>query len=211
MTINNPTEINVFNQKHVTNLQLSHLQHFYKNKDANVLNLLQWCNCLVVDNHFHLTFGHAEILMNMKKTMLDYLLTVVNGIGFATLLLNVVNAHWYFFDMDLKKPYKEFQGKHAMVGFDTKGWMLYLGKSRNEDVYLTMAPNEFLIGHFIPCHAGYSTGLLMMSQGHYRQMVIMLAYFLAEIPELSYLNIENVYMQDLKDPRPAWSMVTNVM
>ena len=210
-TINDPTEIDAFNQKRVTNLRLSHLRRFYENQDVNVLNLLQRRNRLVVDDHLRLTFGRAEILMNTKKNMLDYLLTVANGIGFATLLPNAANAHWYTFDMDLKKPYKEFGGKHAMVGFDTKGRMLYLGKSRNEDVYLTMAPNEFLIGHFIPCRAGYSTGSSTMSQRHYRQMVMMLAYFLAEIPELAYSNIGDVYTQDLEDPRPAWAMVTNVM
>ena len=40
--------------------------------------------------------------------MLDYQLTVVNCMGLATLLSNAVNAHWYFFNMDLKKLYKEF-------------------------------------------------------------------------------------------------------
>jgi hypothetical protein len=210
-TINDPAEIDAFNQKRVYNLRLSHLRRFYNTKDPNVLTLLQRRNRLVIDNDLLLTFGQGDILMNTKKTMLDYQLTVANSMGFATLLPNAANAHWFFFDMNLKKPYKEFRGKHAMVGFDTKGRMLYLGRSKNEDVYLAMAPNDFLLGRFTPCRAGYSTGPSAMSQVHYRQIVMMLAHFLADIPELPYLNISDVYDQDLEDPKAAWSMVTNIM
>jgi hypothetical protein len=210
-TINDPAEIDAFNQKRVYNLKLSHLRRFYENRDPNVLNLLQRRNRVVIDNNLLLTFGQGQILMNTKKTMLDYQLTVANCMGFATLLPNAANAHWFFFNMDLQKPYKEFRGKHAMVGFDTKGRLLYLGRSKNEDVYLAMAPTEFLLANFVPCHAGYSTGSSTMSQRHYRQIVMMLAHFLANIPELAYSNIGNVYDQDLEDPKPVWSMVTNIM
>jgi hypothetical protein len=210
-TVKDPAEIDAFNQKRVFNLRLSHLQRFFENRDANVLNVLQRRNRIVIDDDLCLRFGRGQILMNTTRTKLDYQLTVGNCMGFATLLPNAANAHWFFFDMDLKKPYKEFRGKHAMVGFDTKGRMLYLGRSKNEDVYLAMAPNDFLIGHLTPCRAGYCTGSSTMTQQHYRQMVMMLAHFLADIPELSYLNIRNVYDQDLEDPKAAWSMVTNVM
>jgi len=210
-TVNDPAEIDAFNQKRVHNLRLSLLRRFYDTQDPNVLNYLQRRNRLIIDDDLLLNFGRGDILMNTKKTMLDYQLTVANCMGFSTLLPNAANAHWFFFDMDLKKPYREFRGKHAMVGFDTKGRMLYLGRSKNEDVYLAMAPNDFLVGHFMPCRAGYSTGSSTMSQVHYRQIVMMLAHFLADIPELAYLNIGDVYNQDLEDPKAAWSMVTNVM
>jgi hypothetical protein len=143
--------------------------------------------------------------------MLDYQLTVANCMGFDSLLPNASSAHRFYFNMDLKRPTTEFKGKHAMVGFDTKGKMLYLGRLNGEYVYLTMAPNEFLLGQFEPCSAGYSTGPSTMQRRHYRQVVMMLAFFLAQIPELSYTNISNVYEQDLEDSRPVWSMITNVM
>ena len=210
-TLEDPADIDAFNEKRCHNLKLSQLKRAYENNDTHALELLSRRNRIVIDKKFLLEFGHRQILLDTSKTMLDYQLTVANGIGFDSLLPNAASAHRFYFNMDLKKPIVEFKGKHVMVGFDTKGKMLYLGQLNGEHVYLTMAPNEFFLRHFEPCAAGYSTGGSTMMRRHYRQIVMMLAYFLAKIPELAYSNIGNVYDQDLEDARPAWSMITNVM
>jgi hypothetical protein len=108
--------------------------------------------------------------------------------------------------MDLHQPYREFKGKNVMLGFDPTGRMLYIGRcricSRNEDVFLAMAPNQFLEGHFTPTRAGYSKGSSVMSTRHYRQTIMMLAKFLAKVSELSFFNSREVYEQSLDSASP---------
>jgi len=210
-TLYDPADVDRFNDKTVYNLSLSRLQKFYDNKDRRVINLLSKRNKISIDKKFMLEFGNREILMDTSHTMIDYQLVVANSIGFSILLPNAVNDHRFKFDMDLKSPQKQFKGKHGMVGFDTKGRMLYLGRANNEDVYLAMAPNDFLGGTSELCAAGHSTGSSVMRRRHYRQMVMMFAHFLAEIPSLAYNTLGNVYNLNLEEERPRWSAITNIM
>ncbi len=78
-------------------------------------------------------------------------------------------------------------------------------------MYLTMAPNTFLAEHHELCATGYSTGLSVISQCHYQQMVMILAYFLLRISQLAYIVIGGVYEQDLEHEDPVWTFVTNIM
>lgn len=210
-TLHDPADLDLFDEKSVYTLKLSKLKRLYENQDPRVIDLLSKRHKIIIDKNFKLEFGQREILLDTSQTMIDYQLIVANSIGFDILLPNMPSDHRFSFNMDLKRPQKQFKGKHAMVGFDTKGRMLYLGRANNEDVYLTMAPNEFLDGHFELCPAGYSTGSSVMSRRHYRQMVMMLAYFLSMIPHLAYIILGGRYDQDLEDDKPVWSMVTNIM
>lgn len=149
--------------------------------------------------------------MNTEKTMLDYHLTVANQIGLSSILPNAINSHNFSFEMDLKKRYKEFKGKHAMVGFDTKGKMLYIGRVMNEDVFLAMAPNVFLSCQTEPSSPGHSTGSSLLSRRHYRQVVMMFAHFLQDIPDRWFFNVRSVYDQNLDASDPQWSDTTNAL
>ena len=143
--------------------------------------------------------------------MLDFQLTVVKQMGFSPLLPNSANAHTFSFKMDLKRPTHEFYGKHSMIGFNTKGSILYIGQVMNVDVYLAMAPNSFLTG-FTPTHPpGYSTGSLIMSMRHYRQIVMMLAHFLGKIPDWAYYTLDDPNDIDLDATSPTWGLFTNVL
>jgi hypothetical protein len=210
-TLHDPTYVDPFDETPVYKLRLSKLQQYYEAKDPRVYNLLSGRHKISIDNHFKLDFGKGEILMDTSQTMIDYQLVVANSIGFDILLPNADNGPRFDFDMDLKRQQKHFKGKHGMVGFDTKGRMLYLGKANNEEVYLAMAPNEFLGAHFEPCTAGYSTGSSVMSRRHYRQMVMMFAHFLPMIRDHAYYTIGDVYDQDLDGNEPNWGYTTNIM
>lgn len=129
--------------------------------------------------------------MYTNKTALGYTLTVGNCIRFGALLPNAASSHWFIFEMDLKKPIYMFKGKHMMIRFNTKGKMPYLGQASNEDVFLTMAPNSFLARNTSISPPGHSMGAPTMSTRHYRQVVLMLIYFLGLIPERRYDNEPN--------------------
>ncbi|KAH9018519.1 hypothetical protein EDB84DRAFT_1566372 [Lactarius hengduanensis] len=203
--------IDRFNKKRVYPLNLSELKTLYERQDRRkALNLLLRRNTIKIDDHFRLEAGNGELIMQTNRTMLDFHLTVADRIGLSTIIPKHSNHH-FVFDMDLKKPYRDFKGKYAMVGFDTKAKMLYIGKAMNEDIFLAMAPREFLssnTGHSPP---GHSTGPSLLSRRHYRQVVMMMAHFLQDIPDRSYSNIRDVYSQDLDAEEPNWVKVTNAL
>ena len=165
-------------------LKLSKLKAMYKSGDENVVSLLKHRNRIHIDDEFTLEMGLGKIRMDTRSSMIDYHLTVGNCMGFSPLLPNARSDPYFCFKMDLKMPCRDFKGKNGMLGFFPAGKMLYVGRCRNEDVYLAMAPNKFLRGYFTPVRAGYSTGESVMSTRHYRQTVIMIAHFLELVPSL---------------------------
>ncbi|KAH8982112.1 hypothetical protein EDB86DRAFT_3086416 [Lactarius hatsudake] len=116
-------------------------------------------------------------------------------------------------ELDLQQPLREFRGKRGMVGFDTEGKMLYIGRARNEDVFVAMALNTFIQCEEEPCGAGYNTGRPQLSQRHYRQVVMMFAHFLVKIPELSFATPHgrSVYELNLESVSVKWDQVTNIL
>ena len=200
-----------FNKAKPKVLRLSQLQRMYGRDGATDLNLLSNRNILLIDDQFKVDVGKGQLSMKTDDTKLDFHMTVANCIGLSALLPNEANSYRYSFEMDLKKPYREFKGKHAMVGFDTQGKVLYIGKSMNEDVFLAMAPNSFFSQGGERSPPGYSTGSSVLTRRHYRQIIMMFAHFLALIPDRAYVNIGNVYSQDLNADDAKWSQITDIL
>lgn len=200
-----------FNNMPIKSLKLSSLRDYYEKDDPNVVNLLSTRHKLVIDDEFKVPLGNGQVNMNTDESMIDYHLTVANCIGFSSLLTNSRSNHRFDFEMDLKKPYRSFKGKHAMLGFDPAGSMLFIGHCENEEVFLAMAPNEFLHGHTQPSPPGHSSASPLMSKRHYRQMVMMIVHFLALIPQRSYYTMDSVYDQDLDSSNPAFEKITDCL
>lgn len=188
-------------------LKLSKLKALYESEDENVLSLLNHRHKIHIDDEFTLEMGLGKIRMDARSSMIDYHLTVGNCMGFSPILPNARSDPHFCFEMDLRMPCRDFKGKNGMLGFDPAGRMLYVGRCRNEDVYLAMAPNEFLRGHFTPVRAGYSTGESVMSTRHYRQTVIMISHFLECVPELAFHNPADKYDQSLDSASPDFGQI----
>ncbi|KAI9442798.1 hypothetical protein BJY52DRAFT_1229143 [Lactarius psammicola] len=201
-TLEDPANIDAFNDKRVHTLKLSELERHFKNnskkeKKANVLKLLSMRNQIKIDEHFRLRVGTGQINMTTDKTMLDYHLTVGKGIGLSSMLPNTANSPRFSLDMDLQRPYRE---------------MLYIGTAMNEDIFVAMAPNTVLSCEEEACAPGYNTGSSVLSRRHYRQVVMMFAHFLAAIPEKAYMTVgEDVYQQNLESAEANWHEVTNIL
>jgi hypothetical protein len=160
---------------------------------------------------FQLKVGTGKVMLEMENTMLDYMLVVGNRIGLSAMLPNTANALQFTFDMDLKKPRKAFKGKHGMVGFDTRGRMLYIGQSRGEDIFLAMAPKTFLKRTEQRCASGYSSGPSQMSRRHARQVILMVIHFLGKIEALSYVSYLDPYEQDLDCDNKEWEQLNSAL
>jgi hypothetical protein len=161
------TSLDEFYKMTPKELKLSTLERFHTRRDKNALSLLASRHNVVVDEAFTLKMGAGQIRMDTTSSKIDYHLTVGNCLGLSPLLPNARSDPRFTFEMDVKGNIREFKGKHAMLGFDLAGRMLYIGKCRGEDVFLAMAPNEFLEGHYQPTRAGYSTGKSQMTRRHY--------------------------------------------
>ncbi|SRR6266404_4382580 len=201
-----------FSMENVYKLRLERLQTLYEDDDPRALNLLERRHSIVIDENYLLRVGTGQINIDTKKTMLDYHLTVANCIGLSPLLPNTMNSHNFLLQMDLQKPYREFKGKKGMVGIDTKGKMLYIGQANNEDIFIAMAPNEFLQRRTNTQSAsGRPTGTSKMTTRHYRQIVMMFAHFLEKIHDRAFFNIHSVYSQNLENEKPNWDKTTNIL
>lgn len=210
-TLFNPSNIDDFNNKKVHRLKLSQLRKRYKDKDGYAADLIPQRHTIQIDEEFLVKTGTGNAKLTTSKTMLDYHLTVANCIGLGAILPNGLNGPRFVFEMDLKSRQREFKGKHAMVGFDTKGRMLYIGQAMNEEVFLAMAPNEFISCEMEPCRAGYSSGPSQMSRRHVHQTVLMMIHFLARIPERSFANVGDIYSHDLEAPNLEWDLITSAL
>jgi hypothetical protein len=201
-----------FNNMPVNPIDLSMLKALYEaEKEDAAVNLLSQRHSITIDDEFRIPLGTGQVIMNTDDSMIDFHLTVANSIGFSSLLPNAPSDHRFAFDMSLRKPYVSFKGKHAMLGFDPARCMLFIGRCHNEDVFLAMAPNTFLRGHIQPCPPGHSSASSLMSRRHYRQVIMMILHFLAQLPQRSYPVHKSVYNQDLDSELPRFDLITEAL
>jgi hypothetical protein len=202
-----------FNEMPLKSILLSKLGELYERDDPEAVNLLSCRHVIEIDKDLQAQLGNGQTLMNTDETMIDYQMTVANCVGFSPLLPNAPSGHQFEFEMDLKKPFNTFKGKHATLGFDPAGCMLYLGQCRNDDVFLAMAPNEFLGGHTQPTPSGSSSASPLMSRRHYRQVLMMIVYFLSLIPQCSFyiLKDTSVYELELDSSKPCFERITETL
>jgi hypothetical protein len=192
-------------------LKLSKLRTFYERRDKNVVSLLAKRHEIKVDDEFCLKMGAGQLSMDTKESMIDYHLTVANCVGLSPLLPNARSDHTFGFKMDLKKQIREFKGKHAMLGFDPAGRMLFIGTRDTEDVFLAMAPNEFLHGHIIKASPHKKAKeSSRMSRRHYRQTLMMIAHFLGKLPNHSYRTVHE-FTQNLDTEETNFHSVTDAL
>jgi hypothetical protein len=193
-----------FLQMDVHRLKLSRLKNYYDKKDAMAaVQILTRRRRIAIDEDLRLKFNAGQIRMDTKTSMLDYQLTVGKAMGLSALLPNRRGDHGFFLGLDLQKPTKRFKGKHGMLGFDPAGRMLYIGTRGREDVFLGMAPRGFFKRGYVPCGPGFATGSGTMTTRHYRQMVMMFADVLEQLPQRSFLNTRSVYEQELNGGKAA--------
>ena len=210
-SIRDTATLDAFNSLKPKPLYLDHLRHRYEDSDPNVVSYLSNRHFISIDNDLRVPVGSGQLHIATDVTMIDYHLTVAKNIGFASILPNSATNHRWQLELDLHKPNRPFKGKHALVGFDTKGRLLYVGSAINEDIFVAMAPNAFFRPNFSPDPPGHSSGPSQMTTRHYRQVVMMFAHFLTHIPERHFALWRSVYDQDLSSPHHNWGNITSTM
>ena len=197
----------------VNSIRLSRLKEAYmKKQQAQAMYFLNLRCKIKIDSEMQIPSNNIDIYWGLREHWLDFLLTVSASIGLwaATPKLNI--DHNYIFSLDLVKPYRDFKGKYGKLSFDPKGWLLYIGKSRNDDVWLAMAPWSFFSKSYKSLPAGHVTGDTCLLTKHYRMIVIVMffAYLLSKLPERGFTCID-MYGISLTDPDPCFFIYTNIL
>ncbi|KAF9236599.1 hypothetical protein BU15DRAFT_63863 [Melanogaster broomeanus] len=91
-----------------------------------------------VDEEFVHDKGDADLAWGVTEHYLDYCLFVSGKKGLHAILPTSTRDPSYSFTLDLQHPRKLWKARHADVGFDPAGQMLFIGTYHQEDVWLAM-------------------------------------------------------------------------
>lgn len=192
-------------------LRLSRLREAYRKKQSSqAIQYLGMRNKIKIDSDLHIPSDDDHLLWRLNDHSLDYILVVSGHVGFWAATPNVPVDHNFVLSLDLSQPYRDYKGKYGKLGFDPKGRMLYIGKCKNDDVWLAMAPWEFIDGGDEGCPAGHVTGDTRLSKRHYRMIVMFFAYHLESISDRGF-TCHNPYGASLDDPDSDFGIHTNIM
>lgn len=200
-----------FERLKATSMRLSRLRDIYEKKRlSTALQCLELRSKIKIDSDLQISPEDDLLLWNTKAHRLDYMLTVSDEIGLWSIMPNVESDHTFTFNLDLSQPYRDFKAKYAKLGFDPRGRMLYIGKCRSDDVWLALAPLDFIEGGSEDIPPGHVTGDTRLSTSRYRMVVMFFASVLSSIPDRGFTCIDP-YGADLTGPRPDFGLCTNIM
>ena len=193
------------------NIRLSRLKDIYTNKQlSEAIRYLDYRCKIKIDPDMQVPFDDKDIFWGLREHRLDFLLTVSASIGLWAATPNVLVDHNYMFNLDFGKPYRDFKGKYGKIGFDPKGRFLFLGKSRNDDVWLARAPLSFFGNTSEDLAAGHVTGDTRLATKHYRMLVMFFAHILSRLADRAFTCI-NMYGISLTDANPCFFIHTNIL
>jgi hypothetical protein len=135
---------------------------------------------VTVDPQYMLDATSDNVHITLPSHKLDYRLTVGNRIGLSAIIPHVAMDHNFGFNIDLRKPYRDFKDSSGQLGFDTSNSMLFFGYRGQDEAWIAMAPNTFIEGHDPPTRPGYHTGPSRLSGAQYRMIVAFFAFILAK-------------------------------
>lgn len=192
-------------------LRLSRLRDAFKKKQyMQAIQFLDSRTKIKVDSDLQVDPEDDLLLWSLRDHRLDYLLTVSSSIGLWAATPRTGSDHNFTFNMDFHQPYRNFKGKYGKLGFDPKGRMLYIGTSKNDEVWLAMAPWTFLDGMADDIAPGHVTGDTRMSGPHYRMIVMFFAYVLASLEDRPF-TCDDPYGPSLSNSDVNINLYTNIM
>lgn len=105
----------------------------------------------LLDRRHHITLGathtvdasNPDLTWHMKRSFLDLIVCVGNGLGLGPAIPNRSIHHALEFTLDLTRLDREFTAKHVKLGFDPTECVMWIGRSpTGEDVWLAFVTPE---------------------------------------------------------------------
>ena len=182
----------------------------YNSNDKNfALAQLQRRTMIKYDNESLDPMNPEAMVWNMNKHYLDMLVAVSSSLGLWAIMPDVIQDIHYEFKLVPGKHFRDYKVKRAMLGFDPTGRMLWLGTSREEDVWLAMCPVAVTRGHILAFGDAPKNKSTRLSTAHYRMVM---AFMISCLDDLQTHPIfgNDLYKIPLSGPI-VWSHYTNVL
>ena len=208
-----PSERDPYLSIPVGDVLLSKLHSLYhRNRGLAAAHLLRARNRLVVDNEFVVEPTSDSAHIHFVGHKLDYRLIVSSRRGLSAILpdTSVVRDHNFFFNIDLRRPYREFNDSSGLMGFDYAHSMLFFGYLGQEEAWIAMAPTSFLDGTDEPAAPGHHSNSSRLSARRYRMLISFLAHVLSKNPEKPFI-CPDPYGISLTDPEPRFTHYFSIM
>lgn len=200
-----------FNER-VRPIQLNQLRQLYQeDRQASAMTLLRGQRTVAFEGGGFIGNKKEPLLVwSMDERYIDLMIYVGRGLGLGALLPNVNVHHNFEFRMDLTQPYRAFTAKHAKLGFDVSGSMLWIGRSpASEDVWMSFVPwgmgEGDDDGEIVP---GDCSGPSTLGTCRYRRVVMFLANMVRNIAYLD-VTVDDDYPDVMDDV--DFSYATNIL
>lgn len=124
----------------------------YDSKPVALVTLQRWQEennskpaLALLESRHHVTFGgthtvdatNHDLMWSMKRSFLDLIVCVGNGLGLGPAIPNSGTHHALEFKLDLTRLDRQFTAKHVRLGFDPTECVVWIGQSpTGEDVWL---------------------------------------------------------------------------
>jgi hypothetical protein len=179
-----------------TKLKLSALQRTYDSKNRyTALQHLRERAFIEIDGQYkHPNDGRkvmpdGPIRMDVNEFYLDFVMYTSRYLGLGAIVPNAEAHHNWTFTLALKDQHHFFSQKHGLIGFDTTGKMIYLGKCQQEAVWIAFAPDDFVSSSdHSPANKKFLATHVTAAQ--HRKFCLFMAKCLAD------LNIGGIYCTD---------------
>lgn len=172
-----------YHLRKVKRVSLGQLKAIYDSGCADAaVDLLQYRVEVTGDDpEFFIPASSPDIAWLDKGSSVGLTVIVPRNIGLDALLpRRPPTSPGFLLSLSLSERDRLLRVENAMLGFDPTHATLWIGRCRNQDVWLSMVPNGIISGDIPPCPIGTGArGSTAMSKRVYQIVVYFLAHALA--------------------------------
>ncbi|KAI0682677.1 hypothetical protein BC835DRAFT_1424143 [Cytidiella melzeri] len=121
----------------MSSIKLSQLERWYTTQAANkAMHSMHSLQQVQIDDQYMFPHDEPSLRFQANDSYLDALVLVPNTFGLDALLPRLPPDAGFALELDLLRRAKSFRYKHGRLGFAPKDSMLYLGRCRQEEIWL---------------------------------------------------------------------------
>lgn len=203
LDVNRVDHVALFHEAPITNTSFSSLRRLVKRNDVRgALRLLSARHRLEIDHHLVVDTSLPNIVPAVGPHFLDFIMYVGDRRGLDAILpARQGNDHTWRWTINFSHIYRLWpDSKPTRLPFDNHGRMIYLGTRREEQVWIAMVPNEWLV----PDHPFNATGVwpklpqpTSAMTPHHANMIVMFFAFILHRIRFADFACRNRYPEDL--------------
>lgn len=138
--------LTLFNSHRPTNITfnaLAYYRHHHQRKRA--MRVLSGRHRLLIDDEHRIDPTDPNIVVATGPHFLDFVMYIGGRRGLDAMLPNTQVDQAWSFQLDFSSVYRLWpKGKSSTLPFNPQGRLMYIGRVYQEQVWIVMAPNEWL-------------------------------------------------------------------